>query len=125
MPQVVVPSPCLRRNGHLKRISQQAPQRLQSPRRSASLAITSSRRKLLLTKRRSLPCAWRARKRASSTARRRFAAASLSSKARRAESVVARRPARLCVVGFIAASALGSGAPGLARAGRRFFVEDQ
>jgi hypothetical protein len=61
MPQVVVPSPCFLRKGHLKRISQQAPQRLQSPRRRERASMTSSFLKRMRTKRRSLPCAWRAR----------------------------------------------------------------
>src|ERR1043165_1984400 len=73
MPQEVVPSRCFLRKGHLKSISQQAPQRLHSPRRKASDSTTSSRRKRMRTKRRSLPCAWRARNLASSTARARLA----------------------------------------------------
>src|ERR671929_51991 len=42
MPQVVVPSPCFLRKGHLKRISQQAPQRLQSPRRRERASTAST-----------------------------------------------------------------------------------
>src|ERR1051325_2381903 len=57
MPQVVVPSPCFLRKGHLKSISQQAPQRLQSPRRRLRASTTSSFLKRMRTKRRSLPCA--------------------------------------------------------------------
>src|ERR1041384_3989852 len=83
MPQVAVPSDSFLRKGHLKSISQQAPQRLHSPRLSASAAITSCLRRFVRRKRRNLPCACRARKRASSTARRRFAAASRSSSVRR------------------------------------------
>src|SRR5215218_9786445 len=94
MPQVVVPSPCFLRKGHLKSISQQAPQRLQSPRRKLKASMTSSFLKRMRTKRRSLPCAWRARNLASATASARFAA-SRSSKERRC------RAARLAVVGLI------------------------
>src|SRR5919112_8440 len=101
MPQVVVPSPCFLRKGHLKRISQQAPQRLQSPRRRLSASITSSFLKRMRTKRRSLPCAWRARNLASATASARFAA-SRPSKVRRC------RAARLAaVVGLITRGGLG------------------
>jgi hypothetical protein len=55
MPQSEEPSAFFFRNGHLKTSSQQAPQRLHSPRRSASAAIVSSLRKFVMTKRRSLP----------------------------------------------------------------------
>ncbi len=79
MPQVVEPSVCFLRNGHLKRISQHAPQRLQSPRLSESAAIVSCLRKFALTKRRSFPCACRARNFASSTVRARSRSASRSS----------------------------------------------
>src|SRR5688572_5052204 len=82
MPQREVPSPFFFRNGHLKTSSQQAPQRLQSPRRSASAAIVSSLRKFVMTKRRSLPCAWRARSFASATLRERMRLASRASNGR-------------------------------------------
>src|SRR4051794_35047068 len=94
MPQEVVPSLCFLRKGHLNRISQHAPQRLHSPRRNASCATTSSLRKLTLTKRRSLPCACRARNLTSSTARERFAAT------RRSSNDCFRR-GRPCRLGFI------------------------
>src|SRR5215210_4633068 len=101
MPQVVVPSPCFLRKGHLKSISQQAPQRLQSPRRRLKASMTSSFLKRMRTKRRSLPCAWRARNLASATASARFAA-SRSSNERRC------RAARLAVVVFITRGRLGA-----------------
>src|ERR671916_94909 len=107
MPQVVVPSPCFLRKGHLKRISQQAPQRLQSPRRSESASTTSSLRKRMRTKRRSLPCAWRARNFASSTARARRAA-SRSSKERR---LAAARLLEVCFINRERARAAGGGGP--------------
>src|SRR5688572_23126500 len=69
MPQLLEPSKCFFRKGHLKTSSQHAPQRLHSPRLKARAATTSCLRKLILTKRRSLPWAWRARSRASSTVR--------------------------------------------------------
>jgi len=72
MPQREVPSSFFFRNGHLKTSSQQAPQRLHSPRRNASAAIVSSLRKFVMTKRRSLPWAWRARSFASATLRKRI-----------------------------------------------------
>src|SRR5690242_1299863 len=72
MPQREAPSAVFFRKGHLKTSSQQAPQRLHSPRRNASAAIVSSLRKLVITKRRSLPCAWRARSFASATLRERI-----------------------------------------------------
>src|SRR6266581_3792531 len=71
MPQVLLPSECFLRKGHLNTSSQHAPQRLHSPRRRASAAITSCLRKLRLTKRRSFPWACRARSFASSTVRER------------------------------------------------------
>ena len=72
MPQREVPSAFFFRNGHLKTSSQHAPQRLHSPRRSASAAIVSSLRKLVMTKRRNLPWACRARSFASATLRERM-----------------------------------------------------
>src|SRR5918993_1318818 len=101
MPQVVEPSSCFLRNGHLNKSPQQAPQRLHSPRRSESASITSSLRKRMLTKRRNLPCACLARSFASSTARARFCA-SRSSNERRLLLLLRAWPARLLEVCFIA-----------------------
>src|SRR5690349_16152343 len=76
MPQREEPPAFFFRNGHLKTSSQHAPQRLHSPRRSASAAIVSSLRKLVMTKRRSLPWACRARSFAPATLRERIRRAS-------------------------------------------------
>src|SRR5436190_17623898 len=82
MPQREVPSAFFFRNGHLKTSSQQAPQRLHSPRRSARAAMVSSLRKFVITKRRSFPWAWRARSFASATLRERMRRAKRDSKGR-------------------------------------------
>src|SRR6185503_11389838 len=82
MPQREEPSVFFFRNGHLKTSSQHAPQRLHSPRRSASAAIVSSLRKLVMTKRRNLPCACRARSLASATLRARMRRANRNSDGR-------------------------------------------
>src|SRR6266508_1935502 len=77
-----MPSEGFLRNGHLRSSSQQAPQRLQSPRRSERAATISCFRKFVLTKRRIFPRTCRARSFASSTFRERSRSASLSSKER-------------------------------------------
>src|SRR5258705_8615099 len=91
MPQSDVPSAFFFKNGHLKTSSQQAPQRLHSPCRSASEAIISCLRNFVLTNRRILPCAWRARSFASETCRERRRRAIRSSNERCLTSATLRR----------------------------------
>ena len=91
MPQIVEPSDCFFKKGHLKSSSQQAPHRLQSPRRSARASIISCLRKLVLIKRRIFPWACRARSLASPTLRERNLSASRSSNERCLATAAARR----------------------------------
>jgi len=79
---VELPSEFFFKNGHLNTNSQQAPQRLHSPRRNDKEATVSALKKFVFTNRRILPWAWRARSFASEIFRERSLWAKRSSKVR-------------------------------------------